>query len=110
MISATINLMPDIFPFADLDPAAILSDVQEKAKFFFRTSGGHRTHLSIPTFEETFFENAGAGKLVDRTDADVAILASILTEDTSNGGINATDSHGNDIVEFLYGEQFFGRG
>jgi hypothetical protein len=37
MISATISLMPDIFPFADLDPAAILSDVQEKAKFFFRT-------------------------------------------------------------------------
>jgi len=87
------------------------SDVEEKAVFNLRVCGGLRpTKLSIPAINETIFENAGRGKFVDMTNVDVVAFAAVMENGVVDGGIGATDSHGSDICQVMFGEQFFGKG
>jgi len=107
MPQASLTLFPDISGFEQFNSGA-LSDVQEGVVLTFRTTNRTETKLTIPTFTESYLTNSGAGKILDITDADVLLFLALMTEDDTNGGINAIDFHGSDVVQYLSSEQKFG--
>jgi len=72
----------------DADPADTLSDIEEAANFSFRTAQNGFSELGIPCFRENLFVNAGAGKEVDASQADVAAFISMMTTGYPLGGGN----------------------
>jgi len=83
------------------------ADIQEMAQITLGNHLGNRAIVNIPTFDEFWLVNAGAGKVLDQTQASVTGLFAILTEDSANGGINATDSHGVDMSRVISAVQRF---
>jgi len=110
LVSASVSFEADISAWSNNTLAAI-SDVEEKAIIHLRVCGGSRpVRFTLPTVKESVFENSGAGKLVDATTSDFAVLEYVLANGVVDDGIGATDSHGNDICGILFGEQSFGKG
>lgn len=97
--------------FTNNAPSA-LSDVEEKGVFSFKTSDGAGVNklmqLSLPTIRETVFVNSGAGFAIDITDSDVEAFTVAMTTSMDDGGLSATDSHGNPVSGYNYGIQKFG--
>lgn len=110
LVKASVTVDVDISAFTNNAPSAI-SDVEEKATFHIRVCGTQRPLiLSLPTVKESIFENSGTGKYVDFTNGDVGAFAYVMYSDLVDGGIDATDRHGNDLCEVLFGQQTFRRG
>jgi len=109
LIDAKTELISDISLWPNNVPASVLSDVQEKALFTFTTPSRIPFDVSVPTFIETFFTGAGAGKEVDVTQAEVLAFITVMTEDVASSGISATDSHYVDSSLFVSGRQAFGK-
>lgn len=109
-VSASIEIIPDTSEWQNTNAPQADSDIEEKAKFTFLTATRHKVILSFPTMWEGYFINDGAGKVLDPTQADVIAFGALMTNAVVDGGINATDSHGDDISIFLGGSQFFGKG
>lgn len=63
-------------PFTPWDVALSTSDVQEKARFGFRTVNNFLKRLSIPTFLESLF--SPGTKEVNQADTDVAALITAM--------------------------------
>ena len=68
------------------------SDVEEGAKFQFRTNGGFYTSLRLATFDEANI--VAGGREVDQTDADVAAFITAMTT-----GIDLTGAGGSGVVQ-----------
>jgi len=83
------------------------ADIQEMAQITLGNNSGNRAVVNLPTFDEYWLVNSGAGKVLDVTQASVTNLFTILTEDSANGGINATDSHGVDMSRVISAVQRF---
>lgn len=90
-----------------IDTPQVIADVEEKAVFQFQTATRHSSFVSIPTIYEWYFTPAYAGKEIDVTNGDVQAFIVFLTEDVGSGGMNAVDSHGDDISRFIEGHQAF---
>jgi len=110
-VSVKLIVEPDLQPYADFGgtPPAN-SDVEEKARFVFRTATGFDVSMKIPAIWEDYFSNSGAGKEIDITNAAVITFIALMTEDIANGGIDAVDSHGHDLSRFVSAKQWFGKG
>jgi hypothetical protein len=108
LLKVTCEVEIDPSGWGDLrtSPSA-LSDVEEKATFKFQTVQGHEVIMTLPTVDESIFINSGAGKLVDLSNADVLAFIILMTEDLTNNGVDAVDSHGEDISRFIEGKQDF---
>jgi len=104
-----ITLLPDsqAAPFLLTSPPDMLSDVQEKLLMNFATRFGQSFSISIPTLDETVLTLSGAGKEPDLSNASILALIALMTEDISNGGVDATDMHGEDITRYIDGHQKF---
>lgn len=94
--------------------AAVISDVQEKAEFVFEAVGGFIKRISLPTFIETFFTNAGAGKEVDITQAPVLAFIGLMEDGVPEQLVPVTPipvktDHGEDVTTFLEGHQSWGK-
>jgi hypothetical protein len=72
--------------------AAANSDVEEGAKFQFRTNGGFFTSLRLATFDEGNI--VAGGREVDQTDTDVAAFITAMTT-----GIDLTGAGGSGVVQ-----------
>lgn len=78
------------------------ADVEEGARFQFRTDGGNFTGMRIPTFAEALI--ASAGTSVDTTDTDVAAFVTAMTDGIElsglggSGNVSPTDSREEDVV------------
>lgn len=87
------------------------SDVEEGARFQFRTTNGFDTSLRLPTFLES--KIATNSKAVNLTDTQVAAFITAMTEGivTNVGGTNVTldptDSRGEDIVSLSFAREQF---
>lgn len=100
--SAGFTVEADVSGFTNA-AAAVLSDVQEKAEFAYRTVAGFLKKVNIPCFDETLFESAGAGDTVDTADTDVAAfnLAMVLGIPYGVGQfLDVVNDHGEDIEDF----------
>jgi len=100
--SAGFVVEADVSAFTNA-AAAVLSDVQEKAEFAYRTVNGFLKKVNIPCFDETLFEAAGAGDSVDSADTDVAAfnLAMVLGIPYGVGQfLDVVNDHGEDIEDF----------
>src|SRR3972149_1428064 len=85
------------------------ADVQEKARFVFRTVGGFFKSISLPTFVESLF-SAGS-KDVDLTDTDVAafvtaMIAGITVASTET--VEPSDVREADITELEAASEAWG--
>lgn len=113
LVSAGITVDIDIAGFTNTAAAAI-ADVQEKAEFLFHAVGGFVKRISLPTFVETFFTGAGAGKEVDITQSQVTAFNTLITAGfhealVSTEPLLPVTDHGEDIDAFLEGHQAWGR-
>jgi hypothetical protein len=83
------------------------SDVEEGARFTFRTSADSLTSTRIPGFDETFVDNASRAVLTSQTDV-AAFIARMISGQTV-GAINASpsDSYGNDIASLESARESF---
>lgn len=87
------------------------SDVEEGARFQFRTDGGFYKGMRLPTFTEGLI-NAGS-RDVDLTDLDVIAFYTAITDglDTTGGGgsgvVQPSDSREDDIVDIEYAREQF---
>ena len=110
LVDVSITLKPDFSGWTN-NIVDILSDVEERAKFTLRVCGGSRpVKLSLPTIKEEVFENAGMGAFVDVTNSDIQAFYFVLENGVVDNGIGMTDTHGTDICQVMFGEQFFGKG
>lgn len=113
LIKAGITVEVDIAGFTNV-AAAVVADVQEKAEFVFRAVGGFIKRISLPTFIETFFTGAGAGKEVDVTQAQVTAFNTLITAGfhealVSTEPLTPVTDHMEDITTFVEGHQSWGR-
>jgi len=83
------------------------SDIQEMARITLGDALRNRAVVNIPTFDEFWLVNSGAGKALDQTQFAVTELLLVLTEDSAGGGINAADSHGVDMSRVISAVQEF---
>lgn len=104
LVDAFVRLSYDASLFTNNSPTAI-SDVEEKALFSFLPCNpiARAVRFSLPTVKESIFTNLGAGRDVDLTNSDVVTFVTVMTQSTDELGINATDSHGNDICRLEKG-------
>jgi hypothetical protein len=110
LVGVSITLKPDFSGWTNNSPV-VISDVEEKAVFTLRVCGNHRSiKLTLPTINEIIFEGLGNGQWVDQSNSDYIAFAHTLENGVVDGGIGMVDSHGVDICEVLFGEQFFGKG
>jgi len=113
LINAGITIQIDIADFTNAAAAAI-SDVQEKAEFVYRAVGGFIKRITLPTFIETFFTGAGAGKEVDVTQSAVTAFNTLITDGFEEALVSAdplvpVTDHGEDITTFIKGHQAWGK-
>jgi hypothetical protein len=108
--SAGVTFEADISAFTNA-AAAVLSDVQEKADFSFRSILGFPLHINIPTFIETLFTSAGAGDVVDTANSAVAAFIAMMTTGVTVGlnVIEPINAHGEDIDTFVEGTENWGK-
>lgn len=78
-------------------------DVEEGATFVFKTAGGYKTRMRIPTFKESFL--IAGTELVDTADSTVQDWVNTIIDGPdavagiAEDRINMTDSRGDDITE-----------
>lgn len=91
-----------------------VSDVEEGAAFNFRTAGGYRTSLRIPTLLESLVSPGSSD--IDTSDPDVAAFVSAMisgidltaaTPVAGTGTVTPTDSRGDDIVALTDAKEQF---
>lgn len=116
LLTAGYTVEVDITGFIN-DAADVLSDVQEKAEFVFRSVNGFIKRISLPTVLETMFVGGGSGKEVDTAQTAVATFITRMTDGLANVPIPAvpadycqpSTSHGEDLDTFVEGHQAWGR-
>lgn len=114
VVTAGFTLTADISGWTNL-AADVLSDVQERAEFAFRTVGGFLKRIGIPTFAETKFGGGGASGDVNTADTDVAAFTAACIggfpqPDDSSNVIFFQDSHGDDLNELATAHESWGKG
>ena len=101
------------FPLPGTLKAAPLanSDVEEGARFGFRTTNGYPTGFRVPTFDEALI--ASGSKEVNTVDADVAALITAVVAGINlvpvggTGTVGATDDRGEDIIALNFAKEQF---
>lgn len=87
------------------------SDVEEGAKFQFRTAGNFFTGLRLPTFDETLIQSNS--RAIDLEDADVAAFIDAMTDGIDLTGAGGTgtpqpcDKREADIVALSFAREQF---
>jgi hypothetical protein len=90
--------------------ASAIADVQEKARFVFRTVGGFVKSLSLPTILEDIF--LAGSKDVDTSDPDVAAFVTAMVDGltlTSTNTIEPVDSRDEDLTDLNSAVEAWGR-
>ena len=90
--------------------AAGISDVQEKARYVFRTAGGWLKSLSIPTVLESIF--SPGSREVDTSDPDVAAFVTAMVDGitvASTNNIEASDRREDDLTNLVQATEAWGR-
>lgn len=90
--------------------AELLSDVQERARFAFRTNTGYASSMSIGTFDEDLINIDGT---VDTTDIDVVTFVNMLQDGWTLGDgttlVEPTDYRGDDLFSLEAAHQAWGK-
>lgn len=113
LVAAGFSIEVDISGFTNA-AANVLSDVQEKAEFVFNTTTGIQKNLSIPTFDETLFTLAGAGKDVDTTQSAITAFNTMMIDGIPDALvapqlIQPVNIHGDDVTAFIAGHEAWGK-
>lgn len=91
-----------------------ISDVEEGGYFNFRTAGGYRTSMRVPTFNESLISPGSSD--IDTSDPDVAAFVSAMisgidltaaTPVAGTGTVTPTDSRGDDVVALVDAKEQF---
>lgn len=95
--------------FTPWPAVASVADVQEKARFAFRTANGFLKHLSLPTFLESLF--TPGSRDVDLADTNVAAFVTAMVDGLSVNAttVEPTDTRDEDITELEAASEAWGR-
>lgn len=95
--------------FTPWSAAASISDIQEKARFAFRTANGFLKHLSLPCALESIF--AAGSRDVDIADTDVAAFITAMTDGitVNTHDIEPCDVRGEDLTELEAASEAWGK-
>lgn len=89
--------------------AASISDIQEKARFAFRTTNSFLKHLSIPTAVESIF--AAGSRDVDLANTDVAAFVTAMVDGITinTHDVEPCDVRGEDLTELESASEAWGK-
>lgn len=89
--------------------AAGISDVQEKARFVFRTAGGFLKAISLPAVVESIFRPGS--REVDTTDPNVAAFVTAMVDGitVNSNTIEPVDRRGEDLTNLVQATEAWGR-
>lgn len=113
ILTAGARVEVDISGFGWSGVAGLNSDVEEGARFVFRSVTSLLKSLRLPTFNESKFNAQSAD--VDLTDTDVAAFATAMTAGldlTGTGGTGTASPvniHGDDLDELVSAKENFTR-
>lgn len=96
--------------FVSWPAASSLSDIQEKARFAFRTVNGFLKHLSLPAVVESIF--APGSRSVDLSDTDVAAFVTAMVDGitaASTNVIEPCDVRDEDLTELEAATEAWGK-
>lgn len=99
LVSAGFTVEADISAFTN-PVALVLSDIQERAHFIFRTVNGFLKRIGIPAVAEGIFGSGGAADTVDTTDPDVAAFVAAMETGVNilpSGLVTVTDRRGENL-------------
>lgn len=106
---AGVTLDVDISSLALPGIAGLVSDVQEKAAFAFRTVDGFIKRLTLPTVDESILFLPGSRE-VDVTDTNVAAFVTAMTDGFTAGAlIQPCDSRESDLDSLEDAREAWGR-
>lgn len=111
--NAGVRVEVDTSTFGWAAVASLTADVQEGARFVFRTIGNFLKSLRLPTFNES--KILATTDNVDTTDTDVAAFVAGMTggfDLTGNGGTGTAspaDYRGEDLTAFVSAKENFTR-
>lgn len=96
-------------PFTPWAAAASISDIQEKARFAFRTVNGFLKHVSIPTAVESIF--AAGSRDVDLADTDVAAFVTAMVDGitVNTHDVEPCDVRDEDLTELESATEAWGK-
>lgn len=112
LINGTLRDVHIVMPvnFTPWSVPSALSDLQEKARFVFRTVGGFVKHLSLPAVVESIF--SPGSKNVDLSNPDVAAFVTAMTDGitlTSTNTVEPVDVRNEDITELEAATEAWGK-
>lgn len=95
--------------FTPWSAAASISDIQEKARFAFRTVNGFLKHVSLPTAVESVF--AAGSRDVDIANTDVAAFITAMTDGITVNAhdVEPCDVRGEDLTELESASEAWGK-
>lgn len=106
LLEAGFAVGVDVVPW---NVAAGISDVQEKARFVFRTAGGWLKSLSIPSVVESIFHPGS--REVNQADPAVAALVTAMVDGitVNTNTIEPSDRRGDDLTNLVQATEAWGR-
>lgn len=112
LVNAVCRIVVPISTVDNTGRPAILSDVEEKAKYTARSLSGKVKEFTVPTIDESLFTDDGAGEFLDYGFTEVTGIISLLEDGVVISGgdmLRATDYHGSPLVTFLEAKQDWGK-
>lgn len=111
LIDAYCRLDATISSVVQIGLPDVLSDIQEKCIFYFRSSARSYRNFSIPAFIEELFTDGGAGENADLGYTQVTGIITLMEDGLLISGadyLRATDNRGFPLTEFVTTKQDFG--
>jgi len=97
-------------PFTPWTAAASISDIQEKARFAFRTVNGFLKHVSLPAAVESIF--SPGSRNVDLANTDVAAFVTAMVDGitlSSTNDVEPCDVRDEDLTELESATEAWGK-
>lgn len=108
VIDASIGIEVQLSGALDLKEFAIAgADVEEGARFIWRTASGALTDFRLPGFSETYLTDSGELVYVEDDDVDVFIQRILAGQTVGLVNVSPSDAYGSDITAFVSGAESF---
>ena len=108
VIDASIGIEVQLSDALDLKEFPIAgADVEEGARFFWRTASGALTDFRLPGFSETYLTDSGELVYVEDDDVDLFIQRVIAGQTVLLTNVSPSDAYGSDITAFVSGAESF---
>lgn len=107
VVDASIGIEASLTGATLKDAPIAGADVEEGARFMWRTASGALTDFRIPTFSETYLTDSGELVYVEDDEVDDFIQRVLAGVTSGLTNVSPSDAYGSDITEFVSGAESF---